>query len=80
MYIKWHVKQKAAQIASDSVYPLFNGFIKLPSGRRYRAAAATKNIYKKSFIPNIISCQRIISTFVDNKDSVQYLFYYNNAV
>lgn len=51
---KTQVKQKARRIASDPVHPLFNEFIKLPSGRCYRAAAATKNLYKKSFIPNAI--------------------------
>ena len=51
------VKQKAQQIVSDSMHPLFREFIKMPSGRRFRAATATKNIYKKSstIIPTAIT-------------------------
>ena len=49
------MRRKAQHIVSDPVHPLFTEFKKLPSGRRYRAAIATKNIYKKSFIPSAIS-------------------------
>lgn len=40
----------------------FIEFIKLPLWRRYRAAAATKNIYKKPFIPNAIT---LWNTFIN---------------
>lgn len=49
-----HMRRKAHHIVSDPVHPLFTEFRKLPSGRRYTAALATKNIYKKSFIPSAI--------------------------
>lgn len=50
-----YVRRKAKYIVSDSIHPRFTEFKKLPSGRRYTAAIATKNIYKKSFIPSAIS-------------------------
>ncbi len=50
VYIKTQVKQKARQIVSDPVHSPFKEFIKLLSERSFRAAAATKNIYKKSII------------------------------
>lgn len=49
------VEWKAHRILADPSHPLASEFQKLPSGRRYRAAKTTKNIYKKSFIPNAIT-------------------------
>ena len=50
-----HWKQKAWQLISGPVHPLFTEFIKLPSGRRYRAAAASKkhNILFQSKCKNV---------------------------
>ena len=48
-------RKKARSILADSSHPLFSQFEPLNSGRRYRVPLATKNIFKKSFIPSAIS-------------------------
>ena len=49
------IKRKALSILSDPGHPLHSNFRPLPSGRRLRMPLATKNLYKKSFIPSAIS-------------------------
>lgn len=45
-------KKKALDITRDPSHPLYKQFEVLPSGRRFRLPRTTKNIYKKSFVPN----------------------------
>ena len=45
------VNRKARKISGDASHPLNSAFELLPSGRRYRVPRASRNIYKKSFIP-----------------------------
>lgn len=48
-------RKKARSILGDSSHPLFSQFEPLSSGRRYRVPLATKNVFKKSFIPSAIN-------------------------
>ena len=45
------VVRKAGKIAGDVSHPLNSAFELLPSGRRFRVPKASRNIFKKSFIP-----------------------------
>ncbi len=47
-------RKKARSILADSSHPLFSQFEPLSSRWRYRTPLATKNIFKKSFIPGAI--------------------------
>ena len=49
------VRKKALSITADGSHPLSREFVLLHSGRRYRVPLATKNIYKKSFVPRAVS-------------------------
>lgn len=48
------VLRKARQISTDTLHPLNSEFELLPSGRRFRVPRASRNIYKRSFIPHAI--------------------------
>ena len=48
------VVRKSKKIVSDPTHPLFHNFNHLPSGRRFRAPAWKRQIYKRSFIPTAI--------------------------
>ena len=52
---KERVRKKALSITADSSHPLSREFVLLNSGRRYRVPLATKNIYKKSFVPRAVN-------------------------
>ena len=49
------VKRKAKKIINDSSHPLFSHFRQLPSGRRFRAPAWKRQLYKRSFVPTAIN-------------------------
>ena len=50
-----YAKKIAIKILTDSSHPLSEFFQLLPSGRRFRAPLAKRNIYKRSFVPYAIS-------------------------
>jgi hypothetical protein len=49
------VKRKAKKIVHDPTHPLHDAFQMLPSGRRFRAPLAKRNLYKRSFLPTAIT-------------------------
>jgi len=49
------VKRKARKIVNDPTHPLHDAFQMLPSGRRFRAPLAKRNLYKRSFLPTAIT-------------------------
>lgn len=53
------VLRKARQISADTLHPLNSEFELLPSGRRFRVPRASRNIYKRSFIPHAIQALNV---------------------
>jgi hypothetical protein len=49
------VKRKARKIVNDPTHPLHDAFQFLPSGRRFCAPLAKRNLYKRSFLPTAIT-------------------------
>ena len=52
---KERLRKKALSITADCSHPRSSQFVLLNSGRRYRVPLATKNIYKKSFVPRAVN-------------------------